>query len=105
MNNIRYDLLTLMNRNSNAYNNKKKKKQLLAKATKIIENKSLGILLLTEIDKKGNDIVHSVTYKCDGLHAKKIIELLINQFPEMKEKAQELLEEESGKESMNQMVR
>jgi hypothetical protein len=93
-----------MNRNNKAQNCKKKK-QLIAKANKILENKALGILLLTEIDKKGNDIVHSVTYKCDALHAKKIIELLINQFPEMKEKAQELLEEEPEKARMSQMVR
>ena len=104
MNNIRYDLLTLMNR-SNKGQNIKKKKQLISKVMKIIENKSLGILLLTEIDKQGNDVIHSVTYKCDGLHAKKIIELLINQFPEMKEKAQELLEEENSKTVVNQMVR
>ena len=104
MNNIRYDLLALMNRSSKAQSNKKKK-QLIAKANKILENKSLGILLLTEIDKNGNDIIHSVTYKCDGLHAKKIIELLINQFPEMKERVQELLEEESGKSNVSQMVR
>jgi hypothetical protein len=91
-----------MNRNGKAQNSKKKK-QLLAKATKLIENKSLGLLILTEIDKNGNDIIHSVTYKCDGLHAKKIIELLITQFPEMKEKAQELLDipEKSG---VNRMV-
>jgi len=104
MNNIRYDLLALINRTSKAQS-KAKKKQLISKANKILENKSLGILLLSEIDKKGNDIIHSVTYKCDGLHAKKIIELLINQFPEMKEKAQELLEKESGKEILTQMVR
>jgi len=102
MNNIRYDLLTLINRNGKAQNSKKKK-QLLSKATKLIENKSLGLLILTEIDKKGNDIIHSVTYKCDGLHAKKIIELLITQFPEMKEKAQELLEVPE-KPSVNRMV-
>jgi len=77
----------------------------MAKANKILENKSLGILLLTEIDKNGNDIIHSVTYKCDGLHAKKIIELLINQFPEMKERVQELLEEENGKSKVSEMVR
>jgi len=104
MNNMRYDLLALMNRGSKPQSTKKKR-QLIAKATKIIENKSLGILLLTEIDKKGNDVIHSVTYKCDGLHAKKIIELLINQFPEMKEKAQELLEEENGKSNLSNMVR
>ena len=104
MNNIRYDLLALMNRSSKAQSNKKKK-QLMAKANKILENKSLGILLLTEIDKNGNDIIHSVTYKCDGLHAKKIIELLINQFPEMKERVQELLEEENGKSKVSEMVR
>ena len=104
MNNIRYDLLALMNRSSKAQSSKKKK-QLIAKANKILENKSLGILLLTEIDKNGNDIIHSVTYKCDGLHAKKIIELLLNQFPEMKERVQELLEEETGKSSVSQMVR
>ena len=104
MNNIRYDLLALMNRSSKAQSNKKKK-QLIAKANKILENKSLGILLLTEIDKNGNDIIHSVTYKCDGLHAKKIIELLINQFPEIKERVQEILEEETGKSNVSQMVR
>lgn len=93
-----------MNRNTKSQKCKKKK-QLISKVNRILENKSLGILLLTEIDKHGNDVIHSVTYKCDGLHAKKIIELLINQFPEMKEKAQEMMEDQNGKESLNQMVR
>ena len=104
MNSIRYDLLNLINRN-NKPQNAKKKKQLLSKATKIIENKSLGLLILTEIDKQGNDIIHSVTYKCDGIHAKKIMELLLTQFPEMKEKATELLEQVNEKECVSKMVR
>jgi 5S rRNA maturation endonuclease (ribonuclease M5) len=104
MNNIRYDLLTLMNRNNKSQNSKKKK-QLLAKATKLIENKSLGILLLTEIDKDGKDIVHSLTYKCDGLHAKKIIEILLHEIPEIREKAEEVLEAESDKTTVSKMVR
>lgn len=105
-NNIRYDLLNLMNKH-NGVQTKSKRKKLLKQATKIIENKSLGILLLTEIDKDGKDIIHSLTYKCDGIHTKKILSLLLEQVPEVKEKIKEILDEEDNesKTMINHMVR
>jgi hypothetical protein len=73
----------------------KKRREIMRKAKDLIENKSLGMLLLTEIDKKGNDIIHSFTYKCDEIHSKKILALILQEMPELKEQIQDLTAEKS----------
>ena len=73
----------------------KKKKEILKQVKGLMENKSLGMLLLTEIDKKGNDIIHSFTYKCDEIHSKKILALLLQEMPELKEQLQDLTEKDA----------
>lgn len=76
----------------------------MRKVKELIENKSLGLLLLSELDKNGNDILHSFTYKCDEIHAKKILITLMKDMPELKEYLTELVEEEK-KVAINTMVR
>ena len=73
----------------------KKKREILKKAKDLIENKSLGMLILTEIDKKGNDIIHSFTYKCDEIHSRKILALILQEMPELKEQVHDLIEDRS----------
>ena len=76
----------------------------MQKVKALLENKSFGLLLLSELDKSGNDIIHSFTYKCDEIHSKKILALLMQEMPQLKEYLIELFDEER-KFSINTMVR
>jgi hypothetical protein len=86
MNHIRYELLRLKNKKTRIKN----KKRILKGVEDLLDGKNFGVLLLSEIDKKGNDLVKTMAFNCDIIHSREIVKCLIENLPGLKEEVEEM---------------
>jgi len=96
MDNIRYQLLTLKNKKVKI----KYKKRILKNVEKLLDGKSFGVFMLSEIDIKGNDLIKTLAINCDVIHSREVVKCLLENLPGLKEELEEL----NGKSSFGQMV-
>jgi len=96
MDNIRYQLLTLKNKKVKI----KYKKRILKNVEKLLDGKSFGVFMLSEIDIKGNDLIKTLAINCDVIHSREVVKCLLENLPGLKEELEEL----NDKSSFGQMV-
>ena len=96
MDNIRYQLLTLKNKKVKI----KYKKRILKNVEKLLDGKSFGVFMLSEIDTKGNDLIKTLAINCDVIHSREVVKCLLENLPGLKEELEEL----NDKSSFGQMV-
>lgn len=92
MNHLRYDLLKVRNKKSKVKN----KKRILDNIEKLLDGETFGVLMLSEIDKKGNDIIRTLAINCDIIHSREIVKCLLENLPGLKEEFEEMSSKNFG---------
>jgi len=96
MNHLRYDLLKVRNKKSKKIKNKKR---ILQGVEKLLDGKTFGVLMLSEVDKKGNDVIRTLAINCDVIHSREVVKCLLENLPGLKEEVEEM-----GSKSLGPMV-
>jgi hypothetical protein len=96
MNHIRYELLRLKNKKVKIKN----KDKILQEVNKLLTGTKFGVLLLSEVDKKGNDKIKTLAINCDIIHSREIVKCLLEKLPGLKEE----LETINDNKSFEQMI-
>lgn len=60
------------------------RKVLFDKIDSLLDGKSCGILLLSDLDEKDNDKVSTLAFNCDKFHSNLVISYLISSLPGIK---------------------
>lgn len=72
------------------------RKALFKKIDSLLNGKSCGILLLSELDKKDNDKVSNLAFNCDKIHSNLVISYLISNLPGIKKDLEKIIKSESN---------
>jgi len=97
MNHLRYDLLKVRNSKSKKIKNKKR---ILQGVEKLLNGETFGVLMLSEIDKNGKDIIKTLAINCDVIHSREVVKCLLENLPGLKEEVEEM----ASPKSFGQMV-
>jgi len=88
----RYDFLIKQNK-TKTKTSVERRGQLFKQIKKLLDQKALGVFLLSEINQKGEDLVHYFAINCDKKHSKQLIQLVFENLPGLQEDAEELEKE------------
>jgi hypothetical protein len=50
-----------------------------------LDGRTFGVLLISEINKKNQDVVKTFAFNCDEEHSRKIVRYLVDNLPSLKE--------------------
>ncbi len=73
---------------------------------RLLDGKTCGVLLLSEIEPDGRDKVSTLAFNCDKMHSNLVLSYLIAKLPGIKKSLEKVLKEEiKDREVFSQMVR
>ncbi|MDD3159992.1 MAG: hypothetical protein PHQ98_03425 [Candidatus ainarchaeum sp.] len=78
---LRYAVLELRNKKVKIKN----KDKILNGIKDFLDCKTFGVLLVSEINKKNQDVVKTFAVNCDEEHSRKIIKYMVDNLPGLKE--------------------
>lgn len=82
------------------------RQKVFDKINRLLDGKSCGVLLLSEIEPDGRDKVSTFAFNCDKMHSNLILAYLITKLPGIKKSLDKAIKEEmKDRKSFIQMVR